>query len=267
MMKDSPEGIELMVVPVDRLVDDPDVQLVETFNLRKARDIGANFHHKKVGVLRGVLGPGDTIYVWDGRHRLYGAKLAGIKELRVDVYKEDLSISDKCVLKLAHDKDRRQVLRLENFLIRVKNENEAKARDISALVAEAGYRIGKKDKSEKVFSCPAALENLYDELGSAGFRRMLALNTMWRGEPKTTHPAWLLALGLIVRDGYADALVAKVAKVSEVIPAKVLRTAQGKCLDKQQSPQPGASQWRLIHQFMADGIRKGAGIRKDAASV
>lgn len=218
-------NVGLRVLPTEKLEPDPDVQLAFAFSERQGREIGLHYNEKLVGVLAVVSNGNGRYWVIDGRHRLFGAVIAGITEMRCDVLAGPLTPAEKAQIKLGRDKARRQVRAIEHFLVAVTAE-DARAIEIKDIAERHGFEIGKCNAGKPYGRIEAvrALERIYDSHGAEVLSRSLALNTLWKDELKTNSGGWLLGLGFFAAKGYDQRLSGDGYKrLKDIIPAKLIR--------------------------------------------
>ncbi len=193
----TPHVHALRVIPIDQLVVDPDVQLDFAYDARRAASMALNYDDRKVGVLT--------------------------------VVETGLPVAEKAAIKLGLDFERRRVSAVESFLVSVKKGDEASTRIMSTAI-NLGFEIGKLKGGKPYHRIEAvvSLKSIYKRAGEDGLRRTLTLNTHWRGDPKSNTSLWLMALYLLVRDGYDDAMTpSSWERMKEAVPALEIRRAQG----------------------------------------
>lgn len=220
--------MRFQVIPVEKIVPDPDVQFEWSFNERLARTMAANYDPQAAGVIDVCPLSGDDEHygVFVGRHRHWAAVAAGVKTMRCDVW-EGLTPADKHRIKLMKDRDRRTTRRVELFLNEV-GAGEITAIEILEIVEARGYTIG-----------PLAGGKPYDRIEAVGtlegihvynenLDEALAFGDIWKGDPKTNTGKWLAALSEAVRQGWTSRVTATGVKhLQDLIPAKALRQAEG----------------------------------------
>lgn len=254
--------MQIKLIPVTQLMSDPDVQFEWAFDQRIARKIGLAYDPMLAGVIDVVPlnGPNTGMYgVFVGRHRLHGAKAAGEKVMRCAIWSDKMSISEKHRIKLGKDRDRRRVRAVEMFLSEVGAE-ELVACDIMSICEEHGYTIGKLSggKPYEQFECTQTLRMIHAR-GRDHLRKVLTLNTLWKGELKTNTTNWLGGLDRAASEDWVDRIPPSgYSRMKELIPAKIIREAQA--LSTVRGSGLGNTAGTAPH--IADRLRKASGARR-----
>ena len=205
-------GHALRVLPVNELRIDPEVQIDFAYLDRWARTLASKWNDKYAGVL--------TV---------------------VPLEISRLGLEERAAIKVALDRDRRNVQSIESFLLRVQY-GESQACAIKEIAERAGYEIGKLSGGRPYtrLQCVVLLESVATRLELGGLERTLVLNTHWRGDRKSNTGLWLGALSLLVRDGYDEVLTpAAWERWRDVAPDVAIRRAQGE-VGRQGNPSPNS---------------------------
>src|SRR5215467_822563 len=117
--------MRLEVLPVEKIIPDPDTQFEWTFNPRwiKKRMAEGGYDPDKAGVINvsRLNGANEGFYgAWWGRHRVELARASNVRTVRADV-DEGKTVEEKLAIKLSKDRDQRRVPAIEIFL----NERDA----------------------------------------------------------------------------------------------------------------------------------------------
>lgn len=220
----------LRVIPTDKLIPDPDVQLGFTFDKRKAERMLANWDDRFVGVLTVTPAPdGEHYYVIGGRHRLWAGTRKGITEFRCDVHAGPLTRAEKAEIKMGEDFHRRNVRPVEHFL-QLEMIGREREVSITRIAAEYGYSIGKLKNGGpyNVIESVVTLQRIWDQIGADGLRRTFALAKNWIEDKNGNSGMWLGALALLIRDGYDEVWTdSQAAVIREQVPSIVIRKARG----------------------------------------
>jgi hypothetical protein len=230
----TPGGVRaLRVLSVDELGLDPEIQIAETYKDSHARRLLASWNDRKCDPL--LVVPVAT----------------------------PLTIAQRADLKLGADGARRRVEIVEHFLEAVKR-GDTRECAIQAVLDETGWGIGFSGGQVvggfRISSIRALLT--IEGWGINELRRTLGLAVHWRGERGATSGDWLLALGLLIRDGYDEAFTPKTwERFSTLVPMVAMRRAQG--LDSGTAAR-GIGVVK-VHYLLAGLIRKHGGLRKRPA--
>lgn len=265
----SKKSVALRLIDVDLMVPHPRIQHEWAFNPKLARAIGANYHEERAGVIDAVpltreecakfngMKPTPEFGIFVGRHRHAGAKLAGVRVMRVDVH-HGLDLADMAALKVAKDRDRRRVTAVETFLDAV-TAGESEAVRIKAVAESLGYEIGcaGRNKPASRIEAVQALRRI-NRRDKDQLRRVLELNKLWWDEPGTNQKFWLLGVDLFVANGFADRLTAAGReRLATLLPMKTLRKAKGTSMSF-----GGGSGGVEPAQVVAEEMRKAARLRR-----
>lgn len=228
-------GFGLRVVPIDALEIDPDVQFKDTFKPQHARRIAREWDPEKVGVLLAVTA--------------------------------DVPAARKASLKMGRDDARRSVGTVERFRSRVL-QGDQQAVEIDSIVRGHGWKIAANGKAASgALAGVVTIERLYDQLGASGLDRVMALADQWRGEAQAGVSAWIGGLGLLIRDGYDEVVTDEHrARMTEIVPALILRKAVGNVAARNGIVKPSAGATAVTHE-VASLLRKSLKLRKRPAVV
>lgn len=172
-MNGKPEPVE---VPADMLHTDTTYQALAPRNPRLIKEIGKNFDMTEFGRLRVARRATGELFVFDGRHRLEGARLARVSPLPCDIYnvrdrKREIELFIACNTRI------RKVPQGMLFMAEVAaGDDEAVA--LNRLVQNAGLAIVDANTAKQEFAVPkvaciGALKSLYGH-GSPSYARRAA---------------------------------------------------------------------------------------------
>lgn len=249
-------------IPLNLIIPDPDVQFDFSFDPRRVKKMAAEWDSMLAGEIDVVpLNSSLTGFygAFTGRHRHAAAQLAGESTIRCAVWDSSLSIQDKHRIKIGKDRDRRNVRAVEMFLNEV-GAGQVDSCDILNLCEEHGFTIGKcsAGKPFTQFECVQTLRAIYRQ-GRDHFRRVLTLDTLWMGEPKTNSTNWVGGLSVAVSQDWLDRVSPSgYQKMKDLIPAKVLREATGLATN----PGSGLGNTRGTAPHIADKLRRASGVRR-----
>lgn len=218
----------IRVLPIGQLAIDPEVQLDYAYSDTRARKIAMAWDDAKCDALLVVLAA------------------------------DKIPLQRKAELKLAADRERRRVDGCESFRDEV-FMGVPRAISIDAVVRASGWKVAKGWRPNYLNGA-RFLRTLHEQLGEDGLRRTLQLAAHWRGDPKANTSDWLGGCGLLVRDGYDDALTPRgYAKLREVVPVDFIRRAQGMSGGGESSP---SASFNDTSVQLAGLMRRAAGLRK-----
>jgi hypothetical protein len=171
-----------MDVPAGALNVDTTYQALAPRNPKLIKEIGAHFDLTLFGRLRVARRPNGALFVMDGRHRLEGAKKAGVELIPCDVYdvperKREIEIFITSNTRI------RKVPQGMLFMAEVAAGQED-AVNLNRLVHEAGLAIVDSNNARAEFTVPkmtciAALKSLYGH-GTKSYARRAAPVEHWQ---------------------------------------------------------------------------------------
>jgi hypothetical protein len=151
-------------IAIGQLNIDTTYQALAPRNPRLIKDIGKNFDMAEFGRLRVARRANGALFIFDGRHRWEGAKLAGVHSVPCDIYdvpdrKREIELFLACNTKI------RKVPQGMLFMAEVAAGDE-EAVSLNRLVQEAGLAIVDANSSKQEFAVPkvaciGALKSLY----------------------------------------------------------------------------------------------------------
>lgn len=222
---------EYRVIPVNRLMVDPDVQFAWALSPKLIVSIATRFDPRRLGVLT-VFPLGDS------------------------------TPSERAQVKLGIDYHRRKVKHTESFLIKVIGKDPT-AVAIKRTAENAGWKIGNRRGQAPYDAIEATkmLENIEHALGLEGLARTLELAAIWLGDRDSNNNRWLESLSLLVSGGYDRSLTtAQQTALADIVPAQELRRAKG-AVAGMGSKGYGYG-YSAIAVACADNIRKTCRLRK-----
>lgn len=172
----SAGGRGLKTLTVTELYPDPDVQLDFAFDERAVKRMAAAWDERLVGVLAVVQA-------------------------------NEMSVPDKAKMKLGRDRARRNVSRLEHFMIRLA-AGEEQALEIEKIVKGAGWRLMKLRAGkpyDQGIEAVKTVEDVYSDSPEL-LSKTLKLMTTWRGRVGCNSNWWVGGVAQFVKDGYAESL-------------------------------------------------------------
>jgi len=174
-----------------------------------------------------------------------------------------LPIEQRADLKLGADGARRRVEAIEHFQEAVKRGDAIECA-IQAAADETGWPIGFSGSLSTAGKQISAVGSLFviQKWGTTDLRRTLALAAHWRGDKGASSNHWLLALGLLIRDGYDEKFTpATFERCTTLSPAVTIRQAQG-LVSAFGARGNGVKE---VHLKIAGLVRKHLGLRKQPA--
>lgn len=216
------------IVRLDEIILDPELQFIDVYRDKAARDIAINWDPQACAPL--VIIPIGAMPL--KRRAELKAKLDGSRNVgAIEHFKQNLLIG------------------------------HSEEVGIERVLKAYGYRVGWSTAQATDITSPKVLLRMYRILGPDGFARTLKLAVQWRGDARANNANWLSALGLLVRDHYDEKLTTNpkaTEKLAEVVPSRILRQAEG---DIESISSSTSVAWGSIPYAAARRLRKAAGLR------
>lgn len=173
-----------------------DPQAQRALNVNRAKSIAANIIEKALGVIVVSKRSDGSLWIIDGQHRVWAAKLAGLTHITAEVH-SNLSLKDEAVLFMLNNNESQRVSAIDLYLVGLTAGSDLQV-DVQNVLDKHGLKVGIAP-STNVVAAVRCLEDVTRRYGTEALDRALTIaEAVWDRDGQSWEGTLLGGLGEFV---------------------------------------------------------------------